>query len=116
VTRFENGTILEEVSLGDSGSTGQLHWESSVDMEKKLSKHKAKEAMKRARMRCPVRLGIDIPTEEGYMNLSENEKDILLMSQREYNLFRASQGAQKRDKPWGQAQASPKEQESSVSA
>lgn len=88
VTRHRNGTVEEEVLLGPSN--GQ--WISAVQAEKLLSQHKEQKSLERAIMRSPIRLGKSI-TKENYQTLSDADKDILRMSQRDYNSFRALQGA-----------------------
>jgi hypothetical protein len=89
VTRFRNGTVIEEVFLNDSNGVG--HWVSSVKAEEALSYKRHLDQIFRAVLRAKVRLGRVI-TEDEFHKLSKEDKRILLMSQKEYNSFRALQG------------------------
>jgi hypothetical protein len=86
VTRFKNGSILEEVLLENNPK-----WFTAVEMEPVLSFQIANSAIERAKARALVRLGRVVPTDQAYQSLTEHERKILLMSQKEWNSFRASQ-------------------------
>jgi len=92
VTRYKSGSILEEVLLQKPDKSG-TQWYSTVHAEEMLSSRKAEIAKERARMRAPTRLGKYLDDKE-YQALPDSEKRILLMTQKEYNSFRASKGAQ----------------------
>jgi hypothetical protein len=100
VTRYKGGSILEEIMLQKPDKTG-THWITSVQAEELLSSRMAEIALERARMRGPNRLKKEIPSDAIYQTLSDNEKKILLMSQKEYNSFRASKGEQGTQVPIG---------------
>jgi len=96
VTRFRSGSLLEEILLKDPNNLGMTHWITSVDAETQLNLFRANAALERAKLRAPVRLGISILDDQTYQALPDTSKRLLLMSQKEYNSFRASQGAQER--------------------
>jgi hypothetical protein len=100
VTRFKGGSILEEVLLKD-----QTQWITSVQAEGLLTSRKAELAMERARMRAPARIGIYIPDDLAFQALPDDKKKQVLMSQKEWNSFRGSQGEQGGKAPQAAAQA-----------
>jgi len=87
VTLFRGGSRLEEIFLLDP-ITGQSQWIDAVKAEGLLATRQADNALKRAIMRAPVRLGEIILTDQAFQALPEEKKRILLMTQKEYNLFR----------------------------
>jgi hypothetical protein len=87
VTRYRNGSIDEEILLARES---QPQWIKAVAAEELLSQLRENKSLQIAIMRAPVRLGRLI-TEEEYHGLATRDKDILQMSQRIYNSFRAFQ-------------------------
>jgi hypothetical protein len=102
VTRYRNGSIEEEVCIKTSGA---IKWITTMAAEIELSQLKEKKIIQIAIMRAPVRLGKVLASEEEYHAIPSREQDILRMSQRIYNSFRASQEAIR------QAQARPGREE-----
>jgi hypothetical protein len=93
VTRYRSGTLLEEIFL-KKPKFGPERWYSSIEAEGFLNLHLAETALERARLRAPVRLGIQVPDDRTYQLLTDNQKRLLFMTQKEFNSFRASQGTQ----------------------
>lgn len=93
VTRYRNGSIQEEILLDDPANPGQVKWIDCFTGEALLNARQKEQLLQRAIMRAPVRLSRVISQAE-YQTLSDNDKSILLMSQKEYNLlfFRSSKG------------------------
>jgi hypothetical protein len=83
VTRYRNGTIMEEVLLlqGD-----HPQWITAVVAEGLLSQHNRQKSIERNIARALLRLGRVI-NEEEYQALPENELNLLQMSQKEFNSF-----------------------------
>lgn len=109
VTRYQNGSIVEEVLLNKPDKSGDAQWITTVQAETILRLQQAASALTRARLRAPVRLGRELPSDQSIQDLPDLEQRILFMSQKEWNnhSFRV-QGLQTGvQKPPGEAKASP---------
>jgi hypothetical protein len=80
VTQFKSGTVLEEILLNQ-------RWITAVEAEPLLAQFQARQRVRIAVNRSLVRLGRPI-TEDQFEDLPQKERDILMMSQKEFNSFR----------------------------
>jgi len=84
------GLLQREIQLPRRGAAAE--WVTLLVAEERLASLRERQARERA----IARLGARIPTKVGtsWENLSQQEKDILLLSQREWELFRDPQGTE----------------------
>jgi hypothetical protein len=99
VTRYAGGSTVEEI-LHDPDGSGQ-RWIDSVMAEKILYQIKAKARLLTLLARAPLRLKKKLGSAEEFEALPQEEKNILSMSQKDWNLFRDPDKGISGDQPTG---------------